>query len=156
MRGGSHMTSDGIESLDNQLYYQTWGSWSFCDLCGRRRVGAAPAPPLSGRYAAPAISRCQKCPLSWEALEQEATAVADTGRLYVAPQESDWPRYDPAQEAYVLTGAPPLASSMLALTKEERESLAPLALFCDYKALRGQSGKAAVANIKNPSVIRAA
>ena len=52
------MTSDGLECLDNQHYYQTHASWSYCAGCGRRRFGAMGSPPLSGRYAAPATSNC--------------------------------------------------------------------------------------------------
>ena len=48
-----------------------------------------------------------------------------------------------------------MAPSMLALTGADRQSLAPLRLFCDFKSLRGESGKAAVANLRKLSVIRA-
>ena len=44
---------------------------------------------------------------------------------------------------------------MLDLSEDDRRSPAPLQLFCDFKAMRGQSGKAAVANLKKLSVIRA-
>ena len=44
---------------------------------------------------------------------------------------------------------------MLDLPEDDRRCLAPLQLFCDFKAMRGQSGKAAVANLKKLSVIRA-
>ena len=101
------------------------------------------------------ISRCRACPLSVKKLEEESGATVETGRLYVSPQETDWPRYDAEQSAYVLVDAAPHALSMLALGKEEAFSLAPLKLFCDYKVHRGQSGKTVVSNVKKLSVIRA-
>ena len=148
------MTTDGLDGRDNVHYYQTHGSWSYCAECGRRRFGAAKVPPLSGRYAAPAKSNCRHCPLSWEQLEQEAAKAVDTDRLFVSPQSSDWPRYDPDQEVFRLDGDAGHLS-LLDLSAEEASSLAPLKLFCDFKALRGQSGNAPVANLKKLSVIRA-
>ena len=44
---------------------------------------------------------------------------------------------------------------MLSLEKAVSETLAPIKIFCDVKSQRGQSGRAAVANIKKLSVIRA-
>ena len=79
----------------------------------------------------------------------------ETNRLFVAPQEDHWPRWHAADGCYVDEGYPPLAPSLLALSRDERQSLAPLKLYCDFRPLRGESGKAAVANIHELSVIRA-
>ena len=98
------MATEGLESLDNVLYYQTHGSWSYCGGCGRRRFGAAGPPPLSGRYAVPATSKCRRCPLLWEQLEAESAETVDTDRLYVMPQARDWPRYDPDAGVFRLGG----------------------------------------------------
>ena len=148
------MATEGLESFDNVRYYQTHGSWSYCGGCGRRRFGAAGPPPLRGCYAAPATSLWRCCPLSWEQLELEAAVVIPTQRLYVTPQGCDWPRYDPDADVFRLDGNAAHVS-LLDLEPEEAASLAPLKLFCDFKALRGESGKAAVANLKKLSVIRA-
>ena len=98
---------------------------------------------------------CRKCPLSARELQETSSCTIETSRLYVAPQLEDWPIYDPQQKVFVLQGGPPHGISMINMTHEDRESLAPLKLFCTFEALRGQSGTAPVANIKKLSVIRA-
>ena len=152
------LLSASIDAMEKLIYYQKHGTWSFCDLCGRRRFAVAPAPSIVADrrvYAAQALSRCEKCPLSISELEAETDIPVQTNRLYVVPDEAHWPRWHSGEGRYVLEGAPLLAPSLLALSKEERQSLAPLRLFCDFKSLRGESGRAAVANLRKLSVIRA-
>ena len=151
------MCTDAIDDMPNVTWYQRWGSWSYCDLCGRRRFGALAAPPLEGGgNASAAVDRCRKCPLPVDTLQEEPFKRSDTGTLYVSPQEHHWPRYIESQEAYVHADiAGPEAPSLIDLPKEECWSLAPLRLFCTWAPQRGQSGHAAVANVKKLSVIRA-
>ncbi len=148
------MLTAGLDSMDNQLYYALHGSWTFCAGCGCRRYGHAPPPPLVGTYAASVGCKCHRCSLSWQELEQDSSTVVPTERLYVTPQALDWPRYDSAQDAYILDGDASWPS-LLELSKEEASSLCPLRIFCDVKMQRGQSGRAAIANPKKRSVMRA-
>ena len=94
-------------------------------------------------------------PRSVQELQETSPKTVETNRLYVAPQLHDWPVYDPVKKAFVLSDGPPNAMSMIDMPKEDAESLAPLKLYCDFKAMRGVSGAAPVANIKKLSVIRA-
>ena len=88
------MCAAAIDAMDPLIYYQHHGSWSFCDLCGRRKFGVASPPAQSSRqtYVAPPVSRCKQCPLSVVQLQSPWQGQTETHRLYVAPQESDWPR----------------------------------------------------------------
>ena len=81
--------------------------------------------------------------------------AVETTRLYVVPQERHWPRYDASQERLCpvrCTSRGRVAASPIG--RGSRYAV-PLKLDVDFKSMRGQSGKAAVANLKKLSVMRA-
>ena len=83
------------------------------------------------------------------------SGIITTEESYVAPQDTDWPWWDGAGGCYRIEDRPENAESMLDLSKDEAEALAPLSIDCIHKKQYGKISKAPVPNMKKLSVVKA-
>lgn len=158
---GASVTSDrpisaeGVRSLEPPHYYLRFGSWTFCGRCGRRRPDGARPERGTTRYAPPARVDCRRCPLTASQLEAVGEEPVGTEQLYATPQRDEWPAYDAVAAAYRVGAGAMMGETLLSLSKEEAQTLAPIKLFCDYRREKGNAITAPFWNIKKLSVVRA-
>ena len=133
----------------SKLDEQNWiafGSWTFCDRCGRQRADGKLADWIRRTYLVGKLAcvRCQGgCDRAAKDLDVDRDPdveplqrkAGETIKAYVTPQKSDWP------------------AVFFELPVTELSKLAPIDLHVDYKNVKG--GKAPTSNKKKLSVVRA-